>query len=268
YIFAWNAGGWRLAWQGEQNDYSREHYRPGWIGDVEIGPPEEKSGARLVLTLGSNPACQSNFQAAYLRLWRMGAQLEEQRLLLDRSEIAYLGRNDPALLGDLGLNEATVEFATPSLDVDVHNREAVFHFEASGNSVERTDPVALSPRDFAEEWLRSPWAESALWTEPRNRDALAERHNAIREGVDGVLGSFIDPTMRCTVRPGLWQVGIKLGASEAEREQRSPVYFLIRWQPPYRFRMVDSADRPFPECFAPDPRADAWRTLFLGHGWQ
>ena len=268
YIFAWSASGWRLAWQSEQNDYAKEKYRPGWIGEVEIGPRDEKSGERLVLTLGSNPACQSNFQAAYLRLWRMDARLEESRLLLERAETAYLGRNDPALLGDLGLDEATVEFATPSIDLDVHNREAVFHFEVSGNTVSRADPVALSPRDFVDEWLRRSWEESVLWTEPRQRDALATRHKAIREGADFVSGSFVEPTMRCTVRPGLWQVGIKLGATEEERDQQPPVYFLVRWQPPYRFRMADAADRPFPECFAPDPKASEWRTLFLGHGWQ
>jgi len=268
YIFAWSAGGWRLAWQGEQSDYGKEHYRPGWIGEVGIGPRDEKTGTRLVLTLGSNPACQSNFQAAYLRLWRMGARLEDSRLLLDRAETIYLGRNDPPLLGDVGLDDATVEFATPSIDLDVHNRETVFHFKASGDAIARVDPVALSPRDFLDEWLRRPWAESVLWTEPKHREELAERHRAIREGTDYVSGSFAEPTRRCTVRPGLWQVGIALGASEEERDQRQPTYFLIRWQPPYRFRMVDGADRPFPECFAPDPEADDWRTLFAGHGWR
>ena len=268
YLFAWSAGGWRLAWQGEQNDYAKERYRPGWIGEVGIGPRDEKTGARLVLTLGSNPACISSFQAAYLRLWRMGARLEDSRLLLDRAETIYLGRNIPTLLGDAGLDDATVEFATPSIDPDVQNREAVFHFKASGGTVARVDPVALSPRDFVDEWLRRPWTESVLWTEPKHREELAERHRAIREGTDYVSGSFVEPTLRCTVRPGLWQVGITLGASEEERDQRQPTYFLIRWQPPYRFRMADGADRPFPECFAPDPEADEWRTLFAGHGWQ
>jgi len=268
YVFRWSGGGWKLAWQSEQSDYSSEHYRSGWIGEVGIGPPDEKTGARLVLTLGSNPACQSNFQTAYVRLWRMGAGLEESRLLLDRAETIYLGRNEPALLGDVGLDEATVEFATPSIDLDVHDREAIFRFKVSGDRAERIDPVALSPQDFVEEWLRRPWSESVNWTEPKHRDALAERYRAMHEGDDYISGGFLHPTRRCTVRPGLWQVGITLGASEEKRDQRQPVYFLVRWQPPYRFRMADSADQPFGECFTPDPEADTWRTLFAGHGWQ
>ena len=268
YVFAWNDGAWRLAWQSEQNDYAKERYHPGWIGAVQLGPAEEKSGNRLVLTLGSNPACQSMFQAAYVRLWRMGARLEDARLLLDGAEAAYLGRNEPALLGDVGLDGALVEFATPSLDVDVHNREAVLHFKASGDTVERVDPIALSPRDFVEEWLRRPWDESEHWTEPRHREAVAERHRALHDGVDYVSGSFVAPTRACTVRPGLWQVAITLGSSEEERDQRLPTFFLVRWEPPFRFRLADIADKPFPECFQPDPAADEWRTLFAGHGWQ
>src|SRR6185312_12800072 len=60
--------------------------------------------------------------------------------------------------------DVLIEFTEASIDAGVHNREAVRHFLINGDQVRRVDPVALSPRDFVDEWLTRDWKESARWS--------------------------------------------------------------------------------------------------------
>jgi hypothetical protein len=140
---------------------------------------------------------------------------------------------------------------------------AVRHYQIGHDQVKRIDPLALSPRDFVYEWLAHGWTEVAPWSESAERSSMLEWHRKLHE--DFVTGIFIYPTLHCPSTPDLWQVGVdrsdpptRLGA-----EPNGGVYFLVRWRPPYTFRMVQINDRPSPQCTEDDPKADdEHRTLF------
>jgi len=131
-----------------------------------------------------------------------------------------------------------------------------------GGGITRIDPVALGPRDFVEEWLAQPWSEAVAWTDETARTPLDPWHDRLRADVR--TGEFLGVTRRCARAADLWQVGIRFG----EADKPTDAFFLVRWQPPYRFRMVDVAPRAWRDCAAEDPEADEPRTLFPVQDWR
>lgn len=242
YAYEPTAKSWRRRWQSEQNDYREKKYTPQTIHSVEI-TEFSKQKRYLILTLGSEMACSSNWHPVYYRLWRLSPELAEPRLLLDRSQMAFFA-HDPPIRGSVGEDDALIEYAAQSVDLG-DAREAVQHFKVVNGVPERVDPVALHPRDFVDEWLARPWREMAKWSETRS---LETEHRELSKKP----GVFVYPTMHCQT-PDLWQVSTS-----------APTYFLVRWRPPYRFTMTAVSDHPWPKCTEKDPQADEPRTLFAG----
>jgi hypothetical protein len=128
--------------------------------------------------------------------------------------------------------------------------------------VRRVDPVALSPRDFVDEWLTRAWNESAAWSAS---PALQQWHRKLH--ADFVAGDFVDPTMHCQT-PDLWQVTLEPHDAKKNFEAEPDVSFLVRWRPPYHFTMLGVSDRPWLRCTQADREADEWRTLFSTQEWR
>jgi hypothetical protein len=261
YLYGWLASaGWRRAWQTEQNTYTEKDYKPQNIESVQVSP-YSASNDYLVLTLGTQPWCSSNWRPVYYRVFRPGLD-PESKPLIDGYEGAYLGW-EPAIQGSIAANDALVEFADRSIDAGVHSRKVIRHYKIDHDQVTRVDPIALSPRDFAEEWLTHEWAkEAAHWSEPDNRRPMLDWHKRLHK--DFVGGTKISPTMHCPATPDLWQVGFDLSDPRTPFDKPPKgTYFLVRWRPPYRFTMVSVSDKPFSNCTEKDPPADdQQRTLF------
>ncbi len=259
YLYRWQGRAWKRIWETEQSTYTKGRYAVQRIRAVLVSPPLESyfdSSVPLVLTLGTYPWCSSNWQTVYVRLWRVEASKPDPTLLLDKSEIGYLGAHDEPVQGSVGRSDALIEYRVGSIDGGVHNRERVLHYAVKPDGVERVGPIAFGPRDFVEEWLGEPWPESRRWSEPSAVAAL-ERAHAQPRGDE-----FLCPTRHCRP-PDLWQVG--LGASDGKRP---PTYYLVRWRPPYDFTMLRASDRPDPDCTEEDPGADDERTLFAVQDWR
>jgi len=178
--------------------------------------------------------------------------------LVDRAELAYL--IDPPIRGTVTQNDILVQFRVGSIDVGVHSRAAVRHYRIDGDLTKRIDPLALSPRDFIEEWKTTGWKDVAHWSESRGRAAMRSVHAKEQ------YAEFVYPTMHCPTTPDLWQVGLDFDPHFNQPPSRETVYFLVRWRPPFRFSMVDVSSHPWPGCTVKDPKADEDRTLFPGGG--
>jgi hypothetical protein len=256
-------------WESEQNDYSPKKYTPQHIvavhawqswKDVHVdGPP-------FVMTLGNSWGCASTWHPVHYRAWRIDPS--GPRLLIDDSEDAWM-RAETYIVGSIGRDwrqnspvDVLIEFTERSIDGGVHNREAVRHFLIEGDQVRRVDPVALSPRDFVDEWLTRSWDESVTWSAS---PSLQQWHRKLH--ADFVAGDFDCPTMHCQT-PGLWQVTVAPSNAQKNSESEPDVYFLVRWSPPYHFKMVEISDKGWPRCNQKDPEADAWRTLFNTQEWR
>jgi len=126
---------------------------------------------------------------------------------------------------------ALIEFSGRG-DTETWVRKHVLHYKVDADKVERIEPIALSPRDFVEEWLTRPWAEIAEWSEPQ----LAEWHTKLHK--DYVSGEF-DAVQRCT-KPGEWQISIAFADKIS--------YFSVLDRGDYRYRMLRVSTDSRPEC--------------------
>jgi hypothetical protein len=259
YLYSWSDDGWRRAWQTEQDTYTKEGYKPQRLQSVLISP-WNKQNDYMVLTLGTQDWCASNWRDVYYRAFHLGPDMDAAPLV-EGSDWAALF-DDPPILGSVARDDVLVEYTIASIGGGA--REAIRHYKIDSGGATRVDPLALRPRDFVDEWLAHDWLEAAHWSEDANRRAMLNWHENLRKRSGG--GEFIDPTMHCPVRPDLWQVGVDFS------DPPTPIgvtakgtYFLVRWRPPYTFRMVAVSDRPDPRCTEEDREDDdELRTLFPG----
>jgi len=258
YLYRWSQGAWKRIWQSEQNLYTKDDYAVQTLHAVMVSP-SLKEGTPLVLTLGSAPWCSSNWRAVYYRLWRTYPDGAEPKLLLDRTEPAYLGGHDIPIQGSVGRDDVLIEFTIGSMDSDLHSRQAVRHYSVQGDQVQRVAPIALSPRDFTEEWITNSWEQSKLWSQSSSLVVLQHEHD---QALSDVSNGEFERTRHCRTSPDLWQIGLNLS-----EKNKGMVYFLVRWQPPYRFTMVRVQHQPSPSC-TEDDRADEYRTLFPIQDWR
>ena len=266
YIYSWNGQKWVRVWQNEQNTYTKEGYKPQTLQSVLISP-YNRANDYLVLTLGSESWCSSNWHDVYYRAFRLGPDQDAQPLV-SGSEWTAVGFRYPPILGSISNDDVLIEYLRPSIDTGIMTREGVFHYEIQHGQVRRTDPFALSPRDFVDEWLKTDWRESSTWSEGANRRAMLDWRGKFDK--EGMTGEFLYPTMHCQATPDLWQVGLALTPSgESANAKPTQAYFLVRWRPPYRFRMVSVTDKPSPDCTERDRGADdPKRTLFPVQEWR
>lgn len=267
YAYEWKEGRWQRFWEAEQNDYTSEKtYKPRSIDSVHVWAGAGRE-PHLVLTLGTFDWCTSNWRAVYYQLWQVDPS--GSKLLINEDEPAFLGDRGAMgsvrrerLRADAPIN-LLIEFAGRSIDSGRLVREVVRNYSIQGDHIQRIDPVALSPGDFADEWLIQPWTESAAWSSAAGLEKWHQKLHA-----DWVGGDFDYPASMHCQTPDLWQVGFTPADEKKNFEPKPEVYFLVRWRPPYHFTMAEVADKPWPGCDQPDPEADEWRTLFSDQEWR
>jgi hypothetical protein len=254
YIYESAGGQWHELWQSEQNDYDAGKYLPQRLEDVLISPADFRPGAdkteHMVLTIGREPWCSSNWHDVYYRVWQVKSAFIHPVLLLNGSQWAFV--NSP-IKGSVSQTDVFIQYEVNGIEGGF-TRPEIRHYLLKNGQLERVDPVALSPTDFVAFWLRTDWTERSRWTEQASRVNLKQR--ALTH--TGRLEEIGFPSRHCTLHPDLWQQ-----ATAEDGQAKKQVYFLIRWRPPYRFTMMDARDHPWPDCTAEDREADEPRSLFV-----
>jgi hypothetical protein len=247
-----NGRNWQRIWESEQNDYEKK-YSPETFDQVLISPSDFHGNAdrseHLILTLGHEPWCSSNWHDVYYRVWQTKSGSAAPKLMLDGREWSFI---DDSIQGSVTRTDALFEYTTMSIEGGF-SRPEIRHYEMRDSRLVCTDPVALNPRDFVAFWLTHPWLESSLWTAETSRLRLQEW----RRQNEGPFAEFAYPTRHCA-QPDLWQVSTDAG----EEGKQHPVYFVVRWRPPYHFTMMSAGDRSSLDCTEEDRQADERRSLF------
>lgn len=268
YAYSFIGGHWKLFWQGETNNYVNGKYVPLNFLGIQVSPrnfdnKDADPNVRLLLELARDPAyCESNWYNVYCRVWQLRIDRPEETLLLDGGEKAFLG---DWVDGTVSPQDVLIEYSTSLTYTDFLVRPVVRHYILRGGRLERVAPLALSPRDFADEWMRTAWAVSSHWTSAGvSASSLARMHR--KENFEG--GEYMN-TLYCEKLPEHWQVGLVWSNFDGHNVvDRKHMYLLVRWLPPYRFSMSGVSERPWTGCTQEDPAADAERTLFPVHSRQ
>lgn len=259
--------GWRLLLASEQDRYGEQEYSPQNFLAIDVSPStvawNEPAPPPLVATLGYSPWCSSNWNALATRLWRTTPASATPTPLLDRIDGLYLG-GEPVAAERLTATDLLVELTAGSADTDVFTRRRVLRFAIGADDrLTRTDPVALDPAGFVEEWLTEPWRQARRWLMPGTDPRPIVRFHRPAPA-DGLLGTFAGPPTRCRADPALWQVSFaeEPGGGAAG----PPRFFKVRWDAPYRFRLVAVGRRPFAGCGLTAANPDPVGTLFPEQG--
>jgi len=141
YIYSWSSEGWRRVWQTEQTIYAKKDYKPQTL-DAVLLSPYSKGNDYLVLTLGHESWCASNWHAVYYRAYRMGPDLSARPLLEGGAAWANVS-DDPPIRGSVTANDVLVEFTSSSIDGGILVRDAVQHYKIDHDTVRRVAPLAL-----------------------------------------------------------------------------------------------------------------------------
>lgn len=158
-----------------------------------------------------------------------------------------------------------MEYSTRTTYTDFDVRPVVRHYVLKQGKLEREAPLALRPRDFVDEWMRTEWAISSKWTTTAANPLPLERMHRKENFEHGQYA----PTMYCEKRPEHWQVDLVWTDFDGNTMvDRKHLYFLVRWIPPYRFSMSGFSDHPWTGCSTRDGDADQGRTLFPIHSDQ
>ncbi|HTW35844.1 MAG TPA: hypothetical protein VMD53_14595 [Rhizomicrobium sp.] len=266
YLYKWRNARWQLILAAETNDYRKGRYGPQELISVEASPAnvawnEPARKPPLVLTLGFSPWCSSNWQALYVRLWRVSPSTVAPKPLLDISPTLFMGDEPRVAAGSITADDVLIQFEGNSIDSG--ERTHVLHYAIGENDrLERIAPVALNPRDFVDEWLTSPWSEAAMWSRtPPKLEAFHRSHHK-----DFLLGEFDGDAKRCRSDDALWQIGF---AANGEKDDTGETfYYLVRWDAPYRFTLEAVRDRSFAGCDIPAKSPDTFGTLFPLQDWR
>lgn len=234
YLYRHSAAGWERVLESETNNYSQGQYFPQSIADVRVANTRRDPNPFTVMTLGYEAWCSSNWHAVFYRVWRIYGQAYQ---VVDGRERAFSPEDAK---GAVSFSEAWFEFGT-------EDGLSIRHFTIPDEGpATLTDPLALSPQGFVIVWLKAPWSFSESWSDG---PGLERAHAEAKPDLE-FLPDY--PVWHCTDRPDLWQVDVP-----------EDYFFLVRWRPPYRFRMVEVRRTPAADCTERDPAADKSRSLFL-----
>lgn len=133
-----------------------------WTFDYGISP-RDKNGRWFVATKNVAPWCSSTWSEIRYAVLRPGADATHPRILFSRSDSIWWGTDRT---GDIKVDAKgfDLRWRAESMDEGVHNREWIAHYLVDGDRVHRAPPVAESPRDFADEWVRLDWRDAKAWT--------------------------------------------------------------------------------------------------------
>lgn len=207
--------------------------------------PADAVGKWYVLAKTIAPWCSSAWSSISFAALRPVPGRLNPRIIHQQDDPIWWGGDDEGQL-IAGRSEFEIRFHAQSIDVGVHNRVWIRHFQIAGDAVKRIPPVALSPRDFVDEWIVSSWNEASFWTIPASRQSAKVVHERLHNVYTGRGGDFFDydAIRQCTNRADRYQIGL------IRDEDQTRYFFSVVGETDYRLTGV--TEMPDPACDRPD----------------
>ncbi|HEX8308621.1 MAG TPA: hypothetical protein VF645_09415 [Allosphingosinicella sp.] len=184
-LYRREGGRWIEAMVRRSEPYSQ--VKGGW-GDLRFAvSPKDSKGGWFVATVSTTPWCTSAWQGMPYELARPGAAPDRPTVFFRGRNTIYLG--DESDLDVKAERDAfEIRHNGSSLDSEILIRRHVRRYEVAGGSVGRVQPVAENVRDFADEWISSPWAEAKAWS--ASHPGLAAAHSGLGAARYKTLAGF------------------------------------------------------------------------------
>jgi hypothetical protein len=135
-------------------------------------------------------------------------------------------------------DELVIESAYFGVDPMSHLARTRIYRYSFRQGVQRLDPVALQPQDFAEEWLTRPWCEMQSRSAGETKDWHERRHGDFYFAHNSAV-------VRCSARPGRWLIALDIDRSGKGLPDPLRTWFLVRDLGNHHYDMETvSASRP------------------------
>jgi hypothetical protein len=237
-IFEQRGDGWDEVLRSQSAPYGT--VAGGWWSFDYAISPRDGAGQWFVVTKSIAPWCSSTWSAIRYAVLRPRARPAEPRRIFARSDSIWWGNDN---FGDLkvGAQDFDLRFRAESIDDGVHNREWIRHYSVIEDTVRRIAPLAESPRDFADEWIASSWADAASWTSTAARPRLERLHERLHRL------RFLDYVSEHGCPGGRYQIEVE---PSDPGDGATNYYFLVDGRAD--FAMFDVARAADPACNKPD----------------
>jgi hypothetical protein len=155
-IFARDREGWRE--MISRRSAPLRSIDEGWGGlEYAVSQPD-RSGRWYLAVASTTPWCMSIWRGLRYDLSRPGARGGRPHIFFSKQVYTQLSDTPDPLHATTSMFE--IRHAGHSFTVGF-SRPHIERYAIAGDRVRRIQPAALNPRDFAEEWIISPWAEVA-----------------------------------------------------------------------------------------------------------
>jgi len=216
--------------------------------DYGISPPDD-AGQWFLVTHDVAPWCSSTWSDIRYSVLRPTPDPNQPKTLFSSSDFMWWGNEDFGIL-TVQKDAFDLRFHSASIDGGVHNRVWIRHYSVLGDAVRRIQPLAVSPRDFVDEWIVSPWQQAAQWSSNSALAELRQAHAAWsrrRKSYTSLLEYY--SAHRCADGPDHYQVEV---AEETgpKFETAHSFYFQVRGNGVYTMFRV--SDKPDVRCGGPD----------------
>jgi hypothetical protein len=208
-----------------------------WSFDYAISPPDNR-GSWYLVTKFINPWCSSTWSGINYAVLRPNPVSLTPKTLLSASDFMWWGSDDFGSL-EVQADKFDLRFHSSSIDGGVHNRVFIRDFRVLGDKVRRIPPVAVSPRDFVDEWIVSPWKSASAWSLVAQRNELLKAHRGMRKDP---FEEF-DSVRKCDGAGNHFQVAVSINEKQK--------YFLVA-AAGANFQMESVTHSPNSRCGGPD----------------
>ena len=212
--------------------------------------PRDGSGNWYAVAAHLSPWCSSTWSTIYYSVLRPSPISNQPTVLFSGSDGIWWGNED---FGKLAVSQADFDlrFHAESIDPDVHDRTWIRHFAVSGNAVRRVEPVAETARDFADEWIVSPWNEASAWSATDSATRLEESHERLSGLQSAANGIFTFESIRaCSDEPNHRQVELSY-----ENSEHYDFFFQVKGGA--NFVLSDVDEKPDSYCDGPNELGDS-----------
>lgn len=212
-VFA-DEGAWREVMRWQSKPYDKVS---GAFGSFDYAlSPINDAGEWYVVAKNIAPWCSSAWSFVRYAVLRPTVKSIALKVLYTGNDSIWWGDDNGQLTVDKG--DFDLRFHSWSIDPVVHNRVWIRHFSVTGDKVRRIQPVAVSPRDFADEWVTSAWEEASRWSPKKAIHRLKSLHEKLH-----ALAFEFGSIHRCLDRPDHYQVELQ---REDEHWNYRSSYFL------------------------------------------
>ena len=202
-----------------------------------ISPPGETASWYVVAFFVSG-WCSSTWSAINYSVLRPVPDAPRPKVIFAKSDSIWWGNED---FGKLIVDRQyfDLRFHAQSIDAGVHNRVFVRRYAVNGDVVHRILPVAVSPRDFVDEWIVSSWEEAKSWSAPADLQELKAMHEKL-SNLQSDPKSALEyvAVKRCTNSPRAFQVSVC----------PDDVTFYLRVETHPSLTMISVKETPDPDC--------------------